>query len=114
MANLITWCEIPVSDFDRAAKFYKAVLEKDVQETPMGETRYGILPSDQNGVGAALIQDKSRTPGPQGALVYLAVDEINAALARIEAAGGKTLAPKMSLGEMSPGYAAEFQDSEGN
>jgi uncharacterized protein len=32
MANQIVWCDIPVSELDRAVKFYSAVLGKEVKK----------------------------------------------------------------------------------
>ena len=47
--------------------------------------------------------------------VYLVVQgDLNATLAKAEAAGGKVLISKTPLGEMSPGYMAQIIDSEGN
>jgi uncharacterized protein len=40
--------------------------------------------------------------------------DLNATLAKVESAGGKVVVPKMPLGDMSPGYVAQFIDSEGN
>ena len=44
--------------------------------------------------------------------MYITVPEIDAGLAKIEKAGGKTLMPRMSIGEY--GFIAHFEDSEGN
>jgi predicted enzyme related to lactoylglutathione lyase len=40
------------------------------------------------------------------------VKDLEAAMGRVSAAGGKVLLPKMSIGEY--GVIAHFQDSEGN
>jgi predicted enzyme related to lactoylglutathione lyase len=40
------------------------------------------------------------------------VDDINAALKKVEEKGGKILNPKNSIGEF--GFVAHFEDSEGN
>jgi predicted enzyme related to lactoylglutathione lyase len=47
-----------------------------------------------------------------GTLVYITVADINATLAKINAKGGKTLLPRMAIGEY--GFIAHFEDSEGN
>ena len=51
--------------------------------------------------------------GPNTApTVVIDVEDIDAALAQIEERGGKTLAPRMQVGDM--GWAAYFADTEGN
>jgi predicted enzyme related to lactoylglutathione lyase len=40
------------------------------------------------------------------------VEDINGKLVKINAKGGKTLLPKMAIGEY--GFIAHFEDSEGN
>jgi hypothetical protein len=45
-------------------------------------------------------------------VVYFTVDDIEGTLAKVQAQGGKTLVPKMSIGEF--GFIGQFEDSEGN
>ena len=45
-------------------------------------------------------------------LVYLTVDNMDGMLIRVHASGGKTLTPKMQIGDY--GFIAHFEDSEGN
>jgi hypothetical protein len=45
-------------------------------------------------------------------VITIDVDDIDRALRRIEELGGKTLRPKLAVGDM--GFAAYFTDSEGN
>lgn len=45
-------------------------------------------------------------------VVYFSVEGIDSALAKVQANGGKTLVPKMPIGEW--GFIAHFKDSEGN
>ncbi|MCA8940792.1 MAG: VOC family protein [Planctomycetes bacterium] len=50
-----------------------------------------------------------------GVLLYLKVDDIDAALKAIEAAGGRTLRPKEQIGEDKDlGFDARFADPSGN
>ncbi len=75
------------------------------------------LDDPMEGIGGTLVQEgtgfykPSATDGP---LLYLNGNpDVNIALSRVEAAGGKILAPKT---EISPGYGymAVFIDTEGN
>lgn len=112
--NAASWFEIPVSDLARAMTFYSSVLGVELQETSMGPSRMAFLPMNPEapGCGGTLIQDEGYVPSKEGTLVYLAVDDIDAALARVGKAGGRTLLPKLNIGEN--GNVAHFEDSEGN
>lgn len=118
MANLFTWVEIPTSDIGRAKTFYRTILgaKEDLHQMNMEDMQYAFLPMEGEGSGGALVQHPNYAPGQgQGVCVYLVVQgDLNDTLAKVESAGGKVVIPKMSLGEMSPGYTAQFIDSEGN
>lgn len=117
MANLFNWVEIPTSDMERAKAFYRTILGvEDLQQQNMGDMLYTFLPMQPGDVGGALVQHQNYAPGQgQGVCVYLVVQgDLNDTLAKVESAGGKVVIAKMSLGDMSPGYVAQFIDSEGN
>jgi hypothetical protein len=116
MANALNWFEIPVSDFQRARKFYETVLGAQIYEMQMGPNLMGFFPmgEDQKGVGGALILGEGYEPCTKGSLIYLnAQPDLSAALGRIEEAGGKVIMPKTLVRE-DIGYIAMFTDSEGN
>jgi predicted enzyme related to lactoylglutathione lyase len=116
MSNLFNWVEIPVSDMERANPFYQTILglEQALQERDYGTMLYTILPLEGDGVGGALVQHQHYLPG-QGVCAYLVVQgDLNAALAKVEAAGGQVLIPKNPLSDTGTGYIAQFLDSEGN
>lgn len=112
--NPVTWFEIPVKDIKRAATFYERVLGVSLARNEMGGSEMAWFPMAQGGPGAAgtLIQGEGYTPSHNGSLVYLSVDDIEGTLKQVAANGGKTLVPKMSIGEH--GYIAHFEDCEGN
>lgn len=117
MANLFNWVEIPTSDMERAKAFYSTILGvEELQQQDMGGMLYTFLPMEPGDVGGALVQHENYAPGQgQGVCVYLVVQgDLNATLERVEAAGGQIVVPKMPLGDVSPGYCAQFIDSEGN
>lgn len=114
MKNAINWFEIPVTDFDRAKKFYEAVLEIEML-TPFPDMEYAMFPADmQNGgIGGGIVKEDGYIPSDKGSLVYLnGGDDLSIPLARVEAAGGKIVRPKTSLGPN--GFMAMFMDTEGN
>ncbi|WP_282056166.1 VOC family protein [Maribacter luteus] len=115
MKNAINWFEIPVTDYDRAKKFYTTVLEIDITDMHMPEVKYGMFPydNDNNGVGGGLVQMAGATPSADGITIYLnGGDDLNTPLSRVEAAGGKVIMPKTDIGEN--GYMAQLLDTEGN
>ena len=113
-ANPVNWFEIPVTDLGRAKTFYAAILGVEITETEMGPNKMGWFPMEMGAPGAAgtLIQGDGYTPSREGSLVYLHVDKIDPTLETINGAGGKTLMPRLSIGQH--GFIAHFQDTEGN
>jgi uncharacterized protein len=114
MANVINWFEIPVTDMDRAVKFYSEILNGKIETSQMGGTLMGFLPMEGQGVGGALIKHENYKPSSDGTIVYLnAVNGLGEYANRIEPAGGKVLVPSQLVTE-EIGYVAVFLDTEGN
>lgn len=113
-ANPVNWFEIPVTDMARAMAFYSKVLGVEIVESEMGPNKMGWFPMAMGAPGSpgTLICGEGFTPSHEGSLVYLHVDRIDPTLQAIESEGGKTLMPRMSIGEH--GFIAHFQDCEGN
>ncbi|TWT90809.1 Glyoxalase-like domain protein [Pseudobythopirellula maris] len=112
--NPVNWFEIPAADLSRAVDFYEATLGVKLSIMELGAAKMAMFERDPEGHGAAgsLIQNEAYTPSHEGTLVYFHVDDIEATLARAEAAGGMTLRPKMAIGEH--GFVGHFEDTEGN
>jgi predicted enzyme related to lactoylglutathione lyase len=114
MTHALNWFEIPVSDLARAKRFYSALLQAELRQETMGEIESAVLPHATDGVGGALARGPRLLPGSEGTVVYLdAGDDLDGALARVTAAGGKILAGKLELSK-AIGSIAFFQDTEGN
>ncbi|MCF8304684.1 MAG: VOC family protein [Bacteroidales bacterium] len=116
--NMVGWFEIPVTDMDRAVKFYEAVFDLKLDLNKMGETDMAWFPFVDDGLGApgSLVQNKDYyKPSSEGVLVYFTAHSGDLAneLSRVEAAGGKVYQPKTLITE-EIGYMATFIDSEGN
>ena len=114
MINSINWFEIPVKNFNRAKAFYATLLGAEIQEMPHPAYKYSILPGDmQNGVTGGIVEGEGFEPSMAGALIYLnGGEDLNVPLSKVEAAGGKILLPKTSIGPN--GFMAHFTDTEGN
>lgn len=112
--NAVGWFEIPVTDLERAIKFYESVFGIKLSRNEMGPLKMAWFTwvEDATGAPGSLVKADGYTPSHTGTLVYLTVDDIQDTLAKINASGGKTLLPKMSIGEY--GFIAHFEDSEGN
>ncbi|MCO6509847.1 MAG: VOC family protein [Aridibacter famidurans] len=115
-SHTVSWFEIPVSDMDRARKFYETIFDIEMQELPMPEFKMVAFPMDMGSghVHGALCQHEMYTPSQDGVVVYLnANPEIQKVIDRIEDAGGTIVIPKTQISE-EIGYMAFFTDSEGN
>ena len=115
MKNAINWFEIPVTDFNRAKKFYETIFTYNMTVLDLGENfKMGFLPADPDGVGGTIILNPSYKPSADGALLYLNGNpELSVILSRVVAAGGKVVVEKRQI---SPefGFMAIFHDTEGN
>ncbi len=119
MKNAINWFEIPVSNFDRAKKFYETILETEMYEFDLGspEHKLAFFPSeaDKQSVGGGIMSGPGYEPSEKGALIYLnAGDDLSGPLSLVEKAGGKIHMPKTIIGDGHNGYMAVINDTEGN
>jgi predicted enzyme related to lactoylglutathione lyase len=107
--NGICHIEIPSKDFEKAKKFYGDVFGWEFQM--MGEMDYMTFkPPDGPGGGF----DKSLEIASKPNLhIYIEVDNIDAALKKVEGAGGTTVKEKTQI-TPEYGYFAIFSDLEGN
>ena len=112
--NPVHWFEISVNDMDRAKKFYENVLDLQLGLNRVESTLMAWFPTTEGGAGCsgALLNSEGRAPSHDGTMIYFSVPDIEAVLARVEAAGGRTLTPRTDIGEY--GFYAYFEDSEGN
>ena len=115
--NAISWFEIPSTDLARATKFYETIFDIKLNPLDLPEIKMRLFPleDNMNGVGGAIVDSggfhkPSSTDGP---LLYLnANPDVQNVLDKVEAAGGKIIVPKMSIGEY--GFMGAFIDTEGN
>jgi hypothetical protein len=115
MKHAVNWFELPVVDFERAVKFYNTILGIEIHKDNVGGMPYGYFPAEDQGVGGAIAKGDGFVPATTGTVVYLNAGtpaNLEVVLGRVEAAGGKVLAPKMSIGEN--GWIGFLLDSEGN
>jgi predicted enzyme related to lactoylglutathione lyase len=115
MKNAVNWFEIPVTDYERAKKFYAEILDAEIKDYHMDHMKYGVFPFEEGGnhVGCAIMQMEGTNPSRHGSTVYLnGGDDLSIPLGRVEAAGGEIIMPKTDIKE--DGFIAQFIDTEGN
>jgi predicted enzyme related to lactoylglutathione lyase len=113
MSNVIDWFEIPAVDFERAVRFYEALLDRTLRRETGDGPPQALFVNGQGGADGAVIRDPRRRPAPDGSLVYLrAPGGVDRCLDRVEGAGGRVVLPKTDIGD--PGFIAIVADTEGN
>lgn len=112
--NPSPWFEIPVVDMSRAKAFYEKVLGVSLDLHDMGPMQMAWFPMENDAYGStgSLVKMDGYAPSAQGVVLYFSTADIEAVLARAEAAGGRALLPRTDIGEY--GFIAQFLDSEGN
>lgn len=112
--NVVNWFEIPSLDLAKAKAFYEAVFGVALIHMDMGPSSMEMFPSEPGAAnaGGALVATEGYTPSATGTTVYFQTDDIDGTLAKVTAAGGTVIVPKMSIGEF--GFIGQFLDTEGN
>ncbi|MEW6652185.1 MAG: VOC family protein [Bacteroidota bacterium] len=115
MANVLNWFEIPVTDMDRAVKFYSEVMGyESMYQTNMEGIDMAFFPMEGESVSGSLCKGEWYKPTTDGLIIYLnANPDLEIPLSKVEAAGGKVILPKKLITE-EIGYMAIIIDSEGN
>ena len=115
--NVVGWFEIPVANMERAIKFYETVFSFKLERHQMGPLDMAWFPTvEGNGAMGSLVYHKEHyKPSTDGTLVYFTAHsgDLTLELAKVDAAGGKVLAPKKLIAD-DYGYMALIMDTEGN
>jgi uncharacterized protein len=115
MPNQIVWCDIPVTDLDRAIRFYSALLGQAIKKQEYPSFAIGLLPGAGSETSGCLYipEGDDNHPAAGGPLVYLNCSgRLEDAVVQVERHGGKIVQPKHQIGEH--GFRAVILDSEGN
>ena len=116
--NIVGWFEIPVTNMERAIKFYETLFEIKLSRNTMGNLDMAWFPGNMEGPGAAgslVYNPEMYKPSSEGTLVYFSSQygDVSRELSKIEEAGGTVVMPKTLIAE-DIGYMAICIDSEGN
>ena len=108
MAGRVIHFEIPIDDSDRAVAFYAGAFGWGLER--WGPIEYWTTTAGVgDGIGGALTKRSDDIPS---LMFYIDVDDIDDALAAVEAAGGTRLTDRMPIPTV--GWSAFFEDTEGN
>ncbi len=107
---VLVWADVPVTDLDRARRFYAHVLGVDVPADP-NMPGIALVMGDFPSVDLALNQGQPSETA--GVTIYFGTTDMDSMLTRVEEAGGRILQGKEFMGEMI-GYIAFVVDTEGN
>ncbi len=113
--SILNWFEIPVTNIDRAAALYGAMLDLTLPRSDFGGVPHALLmTTDEACVSGALIADPKRLPQRgSGTVVYLdARDGVSRCLSRALEAGAKLVQPETPIGPH--GTIALIEDLDGN
>lgn len=111
MKKLVTWVDIPAVDFKRAVDFYQHVLQTKLEIFDCGEEKMACFPTGEGAVSSA----PGFVPSENGPIVnFDCGNNLEDAIERVVAVGGKIVHPKTKIEVEGRGYFALFHDSEGN
>jgi len=120
----VCWLEIPATDLARCQAFYKASFGWEYSKPPSSpEGNYVMFskPGTNLTGGICLVKEENlikpkvdeKGCGESTNRIVWRVEEVDASLKAIEAAGGKIVAGKTAIGP-NMGYYGGFRDTEGN
>ena len=110
--NFLVWAEIPVTDMDRAVKYYEDVLQTKIEMYEEGGT---LMPTfkteEQSGIAVHLSEGKPAQNG-EGPTVYLhSPESLEDTLERVKQAGGNVVTDIITI---PPGRFFDSVDLDGN
>lgn len=114
--NIVGWFEVPVTDMERAKKFYETVFDISIAIHELGDFIMGWFPMkpDKSGATGSLVQHKMYIPSDtHGPLIYFSCNDVEKELSRVVAAKGIIIQGKTEIGG-GHGFMALIKDTEGN
>ena len=103
----VCYIEIPATDIERSASFYKSVFGWNVRTRGDGHLAFDDGAGTVSGTWV-----KGRAPaGDPGFVIYIMVDDVRTAIDAVTAHGGEIVQP---IGADAPEITARFRDPAGN
>ena len=110
----LVWYELMTDDPDGAKAFYDAVVGWEIGQRMAGDQDYRMIGRGDGGFAGGVLglTDDMRRHGARPMwLGYVGVDDVDAAVTRVEAMGGKALMPAFDIPQ---GRIAMIADPQGN
>ena len=118
MSGEVVHFEIPSDDLERARRFYSRTFGWRMRPAP--DVDYTVVVTSRaraarrgrpRSIDGGLLLRQAPVRGPT---ITIRVDDIDAAVPKIRKNGGRLVEPKSPIGDGSGGFAAYFEDPEGN
>ena len=87
---LVNWLEIPVTDMQRAMRFYESVFEHPLRRETIGEVDLAVFTHAES-AGALVQGEQYRSSAFYGPVPYFNAPQLDDVLARVTYAGGRTV-----------------------
>jgi predicted enzyme related to lactoylglutathione lyase len=109
--------EVPFDDGERATTFYREAFGWELDSMPQfqytmvttTETDEQGRPRESGGINGGMLHRQGPITAP---VITIGVDDLDAAIAKIEKLGGTVAIGRQPVGNM--GFSAYFHDTEGN
>ena len=116
--NLVGWFEIPVTNMERAIKFYENLFNVKLTRETMGGVDMAWFPGNMESVGASgslVYSPEHYKPSKDGTLIYFSSQygDVARELSKVKELGGTIVQNKTLITE-DIGYMAICTDTEGN
>ncbi len=115
MNHLVNWVEIPVTNIERAEKFYDAIFGGiEFQNMEQNGNKYAMFPYRDQFNAGALVQGEYYRPSSDGISIYMdGGKDMDNIMKHVEKAGGKIIMAK-AYTRKEGGYVGMSIDTEGN
>lgn len=110
MKNLVSFFEIPATDFERAVKFYESVFGVKLEKFEGNNEKMAFFPNYEG----AISQTEGFHPSSNGVLISLCSKDICETLEKVIANAGSVVINKTAIESDKKGHFAVFIDCEGN
>ena len=116
--NIVGWFEIPVTNMERAIRFYETLFGIKLKREKVGNVDMAWFPGNMESIGASgslVYHPETYKPSKDGTLIYFSSQygDIARELSKVKEAGGTVIQPKTLITD-DIGYMAICTDSEGN
>ena len=110
-SHIVVWSEIPVTDMDRAKRFYGAVLEQKLTDETNAPNPMANFTAPDGAVSGHIYPGKPAPKGTGNTVHLAAPGKLEATMERVREAGGEVVSPAVDI---PPGRFFYALDPDGN